>query len=718
MAVQTSETSGNPPGYACEEEYRRDLFELVSIYLCQATVLKRETIARQGERNLFGSYMGAEEAARYIAGYPSSAGPIEGDTAQYLISAERRIAARLLCTPNRGEDFRLERLRLLFHMSPFDFFCVVCALSCEVDRGFEQLFVMLHNDTVQRRPTLGAVQSLYLLAHADNAPEDLSLLLPGSRGHWLLFCEAQPSSMATLPLALRPQVAAWLMGYGALGSELGRHCRVIDCDPQTDRPPMFLSRQLADARFAALESLGRREGRITLLCGPDGSGKRRTLECLAQEKTARFLLVEIDPLLSAHTPESLLPDLILPVLLDGYLLAFENIDADFHRLQGTVHRLLSLLAPDRPGIFLLFDELRGSICGEGYLVTRIDYPYPDHEQSLCFWRSFSQGLLLDDGIRFETLCAKYRLTPGQIQTALRSAAAQADAQGAAIDSAGISRAVLLNHSSRLCELADAITPAYTWDDLVLDDATAEMLRCVCSRIQYRYKVENEWRFHTQSSYGNGLSVLLFGPSGTGKTMSAQVIANELLLPLYRVDVSQLISKYIGETAKNLDAIFTEAKASNVILFFDEADSLFSSRTEVKTSNDRYANTDVSYLLQRIEDYSGISILATNLAHNFDEAFRRRIRFIINIPLPDPRQRLQIWQKAFGFGASLDPQVDLKLLADQLEISGSVIKSAAEQAAYFAAAENAGIDMRRIVRALRMELAKLGKPEPHFMQSFR
>jgi SpoVK/Ycf46/Vps4 family AAA+-type ATPase len=203
-------------------------------------------------------------------------------------------------------------------------------------------------------------------------------------------------------------------------------------------------------------------------------------------------------------------------------------------------------------------------------------------------------------------------------------------------------------------------------------------------------------------------------------MSAQVIANALGLPLYRINLAQVISKYIGETAKNLDAIFTEARNSNVVLFFDEADALFAKRTDVKDSNDRHANSESAYLLQKVEEYPGVSILATNLMHNFDEAFRRRINYMVNIGMPSPEQRLLLWQQMAAAGAPLGDDVDLQTLARELEFSGSVIKSASLQAAFYAA-EAGGVEgciaMRDYIRAVRLELNKLGKSEPHFLAAW-
>jgi len=203
-------------------------------------------------------------------------------------------------------------------------------------------------------------------------------------------------------------------------------------------------------------------------------------------------------------------------------------------------------------------------------------------------------------------------------------------------------------------------------------------------------------------------MLFFGPPGTGKTMCAEVIAHELRLDVYRIDLSQIISKYIGETEKNLDHIFTAAENSNAILFFDEADALFGKRSEVRDSHDRYANIEISYLLQKMEEYQGVSILATNLRQNLDEAFVRRLQAIVEFPFPDEEHRQRIWQLAFPREAPLGDDVEFEGLAREVRLAGGNIKNMAVAAAFFAAADGGTIHMPHLVQAARREHQKLGR----------
>ncbi len=212
---------------------------------------------------------------------------------------------------------------------------------------------------------------------------------------------------------------------------------------------------------------------------------------------------------------------------------------------------------------------------------------------------------------------------------------------------------------------------------------------------------------SDSGYGRGVPALFSGPSGTGKTMAAQIIARELAVELFQVDLANTVSKYIGETEKNLDRIFEAAESASAVLLFDEADALFGKRTEVRDAHDRYANVEVAYLLQRMEAYSGLVILTTNFRQNLDKAFMRRLRFVVEFPEPDATHREAIWQRVFPDDAPLAEDVSFGFLARRLELTGGHIQQIAIRAAFAAVGEDAPIGMRHIVHATREELRKLG-----------
>jgi SpoVK/Ycf46/Vps4 family AAA+-type ATPase len=251
-------------------------------------------------------------------------------------------------------------------------------------------------------------------------------------------------------------------------------------------------------------------------------------------------------------------------------------------------------------------------------------------------------------------------------------------------------------------------PVYTWDDIVLPNDARDQLQEICQRVMYQEQVFFDWGFARMLSLGKGISALFSGPSGTGKTMAAEVIANELQLDLYRIDLSGVVSKYIGETEKNLDRIFRAAESANAILFFDEADALFGKRSTVRDSHDRYANIETSYLLQKMEQFEGIAILATNLRGNLDESFTRRLTFVVHFPFPDAAARREIWSRVWSPSAPLSPAACLDFLCDEFELSGGNIKNIALAAAFLAAADGGDITLRHLLRATKREYGKMGK----------
>jgi SpoVK/Ycf46/Vps4 family AAA+-type ATPase len=261
--------------------------------------------------------------------------------------------------------------------------------------------------------------------------------------------------------------------------------------------------------------------------------------------------------------------------------------------------------------------------------------------------------------------------------------------------------------NRLDGLAQRIEPAASWNDLVLPEGQVRVLREIASQVRYRAKVYQSWGFASKGARGLGISVLFSGSSGTGKTMSAEVLARELQLDLYRIDLSQVVSKYIGETEKNLRRVFDAAEEGGAVLLFDEADALFGKRSEIRDSHDRYANIEISYLLQRMEAYRGLAILTTNMKALIDQAFLRRIRFIVHFPFPEASYRAEIWRQVYPQSTPTE-NLDVGKLAS-LNVSGGSIRNIALQAAFLAAEADEPVRMWHLLRAARSECAKLEKP---------
>ena len=258
---------------------------------------------------------------------------------------------------------------------------------------------------------------------------------------------------------------------------------------------------------------------------------------------------------------------------------------------------------------------------------------------------------------------------------------------------------------KLGDLASRIPAAYDWEDVVLPDAQKKLLKQACAHILHQHQVYYRWGFDKKISYGRGLSILFAGAPGTGKTMCAQVIARQLNMELYKINLSQIVSKYIGETEKNLRSVFQEARHASCILFFDECDALFGKRSEVKDSHDRNANVEVAYLLQQIEEYDGVCVLATNLIGNIDAAFLRRITYVVHFPFPEPPMRERIYRRMLPAAAPVSEDIDWRFLAEKFELSGGHIKNIVLAAAFMAAGEDAPISMRHLLRAAVNEMRK-------------
>ncbi|MCK4819362.1 ATP-binding protein, partial [bacterium] len=277
---------------------------------------------------------------------------------------------------------------------------------------------------------------------------------------------------------------------------------------------------------------------------------------------------------------------------------------------------------------------------------RLDIPLPTYSIRKRMWESSLdtiQPLSLD--VNTDALANKFRFTGGQIQDAIadaRNIALMRDSgDNFKITSSDFYQSCRAQSNQKLSEMARKIKPHYSWADIVLPSDKLQQLKEICNYVKYRQRVYEDWGFDKKISLGKGLNILFSGPSGTGKTMAAEIIANELKLELYKIDLSCVVSKYIGETEKNLSKIFKEAETSNAVLFFDEADALFGKRSEVKDSHDRYANIEINYLLQKMEEHKGIAILASNFRKNIDEAFTRRMHFTVDFPFPDEEYRLRI-----------------------------------------------------------------------------
>jgi AAA+ superfamily predicted ATPase len=432
------------------------------------------------------------------------------------------------------------------------------------------------------------------------------------------------------------------------------------------------------------------DSRLALMvCGPDAAA-------IVAAAAGPLLVVDVAALERAGA----MADATLAAALEQRLLCVSGLDG--------------LAPPDRARTLAAIDETEKRVVVLGHArsdalvlgdrtVLLVDVPLPSFGERQRAWTELSG---VDDT---RDVAAKFRLSVDQIAAAAEVSRIAAHSRGvAAPDQAELDRGARYASVSSLGELAARLDAAYRWEDLVVPERQRVLLRSISAYLRHRDRVLSDWGYERTVARTQGLKVLFAGESGTGKTMGAQVLGAELGLDLFRVDLATVVSKYIGETEKNLERIFSAADGSNAILFFDEADALFGKRSEVSDSHDRYANIEVAYLLQRMEGYPGAVILATNYKRNIDDAFIRRLDFVVDFPFPEAEDRRRIWALVIPDSAPVADDVDLDFLATQFKLSGGAIRNCSLAAAFQAADEDAEIQMRHLVRAVAQEYSKQGR----------
>jgi hypothetical protein len=395
----------------------------------------------------------------------------------------------------------------------------------------------------------------------------------------------------------------------------------------------------------------------------------------------------------------------------------EGLDAFCDDERRALRESLTGALEEEAGIVFLAGERARSPALLGRLeALDVSFPSPNFNERRDCWRAHlrRRRVKLEAG-ELDYLAGNFRLTREEIAAAVGVAAGHArwrttTARGRErrLTLAELCAAARSQVDGDLKDLAYKIKPKYKWGDIVLPPDQLSLLGEVCRQARHQHRVYAEWGFDRKLSLGRGLNVLFTGPPGTGKTMAAEVIANDLYLDLYKIDLSRVVSKYIGETEKNLRRIFEGAQGCGAILFFDEADALFGKRSEVKDAHDRYANIEVGYLLQRMEEYDGIAILATNLRQNLDDAFLRRMHAVVEFPFPDEEYRRRIWESLFPPEAPLGDDVDFAALAREIKLAGGNLKNIGLAAAFYAAADGSVIRTPHLAHAARREFQKLGR----------
>jgi hypothetical protein len=582
-------------------------------------------------------------------------------------------------------DERLNALGRLLELDALDCELLALCAAPELDPRYGRLVAYLHDDVTRRRPSPRLLARLL----AGPGPEQEIVLARLAASGRLRRSGAlrMLAAEAAVPVAERGVIADELLVASLLGAPL-----------DTLAPPPGLRdvalRVPSPGRVEVVERLAR------LL----GAGDRVVLACLGSDA---------DQVL-AHAAGGDVVVIAAARLADDELHARARLRAALGSGLLAIGELDTLVAEDHPAFLAALDRVDGprvlvgahdahAALPPSIAVHLIEIPELTVPERRALWAHHLPARDVDE------VAERFLLSAGQIAdaAALANARAHEDGNGRMGHDDVLAAGREVSRLS-LGDLAQRLTVTCTWRDLVLPPPDLALLRSIAGFVRHRDRVLGDWGFGELPGTTQGLTALFAGESGTGKTMAAQVIANDLGLEAYRIDLAGVVSKYIGETEKNLDRIFSAAEHANAVLLFDEADALFGKRSPVADARDRYANIEIAYLLQRIETYPGIVILTTNMRQDVDQAFLRRLDFAVDFPLPGPEQRVELWCRHMPARAPVADDVDISWLATAHQLTGGAIRNAARSAAFAAADDGGAITMAHLQHAVSLELRKLGR----------
>jgi hypothetical protein len=598
----------------------------------------------------------------------------------------------------------IENICALFELSSFERKILLMCAGAEMDARFPALYATAQKDARRVQPTF----SLALTSLPEPHWSAISPARPLRR--WQLVEIAGGETLATSSLRIQERVLHYLAGVESMDERLQPLLRPVA------QPELLAASHVTTAeQIAAAWSQASRESGLPIvqLCGNVAADKRAIAAAGAAMAGLRLHALSAWTLPHAASDIETLLRLWEREALFGSSALLLECDDDY---QGDISAALisRLMESVRTPLIVSAQSPRKAAYRSAVLFD-VDSPTKSEQAEL--WRKTLQSRYLQLNGQLEAVVSQFNFGAAAMQSAVWQAgidlppdSAEENGQGEREAAAKqLWNACRVQARPRLEGLAQRIKPAAAWDDLVLDENQKRMLNHIAVHVRQRSMVYQSWGFASKGSRGLGISALFAGPSGTGKTMAAEILANELRLDLYRIDLSQVVSKYIGETEKNLRRVFDAADEGAAVLLFDEADALFGKRSDVKDSHDRYANIEISYLLQRMESYRGLAILTTNRRNALDQAFLRRIRFVVEFPFPEVAQRAEIWRRVFPESTPTDG-LKVERLA-RLHAAGGHIRNIAMGAAFLAADAGEPVRMSHLLVSARSEFAKLEKPLP-------
>jgi hypothetical protein len=707
--------------YFCSIEHLREEIGRLDILLRQAVLIARQPSPDAGPGEFRGLVVTENEiddilrTTNIIGDYWERAEAKRPELTQIeseLDKRRREIDSRIEASRQKGTQLALPNLAGQFALSQAEVDILLVALAPELEPRYETLYAYLQNDVTRKHPSVNLALNLICRSEREKL-NARNIFSPSGAllNHAILELgeesqDRQPSLLRKF-LKVDEIIVRFLLDQPAKAAGTGT---LLTPDQQRNDLEVDASVRGRLENLAAYMIRSASAAPAIRLIGRSDAVLRDAAEVLCLALGRQMLLVELPQI----RDEARLAGLLRDSQLWNAVLVVQSDEIPEHEAEGQQWRqsealLWQRLRGFKEPVLLLGPHAAFFQIPQDITLWRIEVDPPDFAARRRAWGA----ALGDDATEANTSLLADTFSFGRRRigqtiylatgfAALRDPSSPEPSTGDLLDAG---RALT---TPRVGRFVVQIKPRYSWEDIVLPPDKMRQLRSIAAWMQFRRHVHEDWGFGRKLSRGKGLNVLFTGPSGTGKTMAAEILARELSLDLLQIDLSSVVSKYIGETEKNLSAIFREAEQSQALLFFDEADSLFGKRTEVKDAHDRYANIEVNYLLQRVEQYEGVAVLATNLQRNLDDAFLRRIKEVVDFPFPDDALRDRIWRGHFPPEAPREEDIDFKFLSRQFKLTGGNIKNIVLNAAFLAAEGQRPIRMSDLILATKSELRKEGK----------
>lgn len=622
-----------------------------------------------------------------------------------------RVSTRAAYTVESGTELPFYELCKRLSLNNFTIFCLTCGILASSQTDYAAVFQLINENGNLPAPTVESGAKLYFgnSFSITKAYGDMSLCLEELAP--LLDLSVPANMPFSAEISLDKRMADYFFGKNP--QKMDENClRFFSVPKEEESTPVMANHW----QLEALERTFENNTRIFSLIGDEGSGRKFFLKKLCRKKGMGILILSCKKLLSHEYEfvEKVLWSLVRECILTNSCCCLDELfykaDEKDNFLEYMDMALTCLTRKNIPVFVLSHENLPLSdITKED--VAEFKFPIPDTGEREDCWNYFAKGCSFESDVDFSDMASKFLFTPGKIKSSLDNSVRIGAMRGTAIISKSDLFSGCYNQiSSDLTQKAVKMKTHFGFDDIVMNQEQKEIIKHAIHQVNFHKKIYEDWDYRKKYPYGQGMSILLFGAPGTGKSMCAQVIAHELNLELYRVDLSKVMDKYIGETEKSIYKIFHEAKKCNVVLFFDECDALFAKRSDDNSSMQAFHNTKAALLLQEIEAYDGVSILATNHKNSIDPAFFRRMKYVVEFQFPDAPTRELLWRNTIPKGTPLGEDVDFAFLAEKFEFAGGNIKNCILNAAFLAASEGQGekVHMRHYLKAIRYEYIKTGK----------